>query len=246
MNLQASWVIATKEFKIFRRKKTIIYATILLPLLLAILFPLVVIYAGGKSTEGIPADLLPPLMNAFSFFFVITAGILPNAIATYAIVGEKVEKSLEPLLATPTTDGEVLLGKSIAAFIPPMVATWVGASIFMVLMDKVTFDKLSYLYYPNLSIGIILLVLAPLAAILSIEISVIASSRVSDVRAANSIGAIMFIPFMIIYLAGEIGLINLNNGNLLIISGAFLIVDVALSYFSVATFHREEILTKWK
>jgi ABC-2 type transport system permease protein len=246
MNLQASWAIATKEFKIFRRKKTIIYGTILFPLLLAILFPLVVVYAGGKSAGGIPPDALPPLMNAFSFFYVIAAGILPNAIATYAIVGEKVEKSLEPLLATPTTDGEVLLGKGIAAFIPPMIATWVGASIYMVLMDRVTFGKLSYLYYPNLSIGIVLLVLAPLAAILSIEISVLASSRVSDVRAANSIGGLMFIPFMIIYLASEIGVIYLNNSNLLIISGAFLVVDVALSYFSVATFHREEILTKWK
>jgi ABC-2 type transport system permease protein len=56
----------------------------------------------------------------------------------------------------------------------------------------------------------------------------------------------MFIPFMVIYLAGEIGVITLNTDNLLIISGAILIVDLALFYFSVATFRREEILTKWK
>ena len=70
----------------------------------------------------------------------MTAAILPTAIASYSIVGEKVEKSLEPLLATPTTDGELLLGKSIAAFLPPLIATYIGALIFMVLIDIVTFS----------------------------------------------------------------------------------------------------------
>ncbi|MGD0203347.1 MAG: ABC transporter permease subunit [Candidatus Bathyarchaeia archaeon] len=244
MNLSTSWIIASKELKIFRRKKSIIYGTILFPLLLDVLFPLVIIYAEGKN-GGIPGSYLPGLLNAFSFFFVIAAAVLPSAIASYAIVGEKVEKSLEPLLATPTTDGEILLGKSIAAFIPPIAASWAGLSIFMVLMDRLTSNTLGYLIYPDWSIGVIFL-LIPIAAILSIELSVIASSRVSDVRSANSIGGLMFIPFMVIYLAGEIGVITLNTGNLLIISGAILIVDLALFYFSVATFRREEILTKWK
>ncbi len=244
MNLSTSWIIASKELKIFRRKKSIIYGTILFPLLLDVLFPLVIIYAEGKN-GGIPSTYLPGLLNAFSFFFVIAAAVLPSAIASYAIVGEKVEKSLEPLLATPTTDGEILLGKSIAAFIPPIAASWAGLSIFMVLMDRLTYNELSYLYYPNWSVGVIFL-LVPIAAVLSIELSVIVSARVSDVRSANSIGGLMFIPFMVIYLAGEIGVITLNTDNLLIISAALLIVDIALFYFSIATFRREEILTKWK
>jgi ABC-2 type transport system permease protein len=244
MNLSASWIIASKELKIFRRKRSIILGTLFFPLLLDVLFPLVIVYAEGKP-GGIPVAFLPGLLSAFSFFFVIAAGILPSAIASYAIVGEKVEKSLEPLLATPTTDGEILLGKGIAAFIPPVLASYVGVSIFMVLMDKLIFNELGYLYYPNSTIAVIFL-LIPIAAILSIELSVIASSRVSDVRSANSIGGLMFIPFMIIYLAGEIGVITLNTDNLLIISSVFLIVDLALFYFSVATFRREEILTKWK
>lgn len=70
----------------------------------------------------------------------MTAAILPTAIDSYSMVGEKVEKSLEPLLATPTTDSELLLGKSIAVFLPPLIATYIGALIFMVLMDIVTFS----------------------------------------------------------------------------------------------------------
>lgn len=147
MNLSSSWIIASKELKIFKRKKSIIYGTIFFPLLLDVLFPLVVIYAQSKN-GGIPVDFLPGLLNAFAFFFVISAAVFPSAIASYAIVGEKVEKSLEPLLATPTTDEEILLGKSIAAFIPPALASWAGLSVFMVLMDRLTSNELCYLYYP--------------------------------------------------------------------------------------------------
>jgi ABC-2 type transport system permease protein len=185
-------------------------------------------------------------MNTFAFFFVIIPSIIPTPIASYSIVGEKVEKSLEPLLATPTTDGEILLGKSIAAFLPAIIATYSGAAIFMTLMDSITYGKLGYLYYPNWGMGLILLLLAPLAAILSIESSVIASSRVSDVRSASQLGSLMFLPFMGIYLASEIGLISLDTDNLLIISVVLAALDFVLFRISVATFRREEILTKWK
>lgn len=246
MDLAISWIIASKDFKIFWRKKNILYGTIIFPFLISILFPAATVFAGRNNTGGIPAAVLPGLLNAFSFFFVITAATLPTAIASYSIVGEKVEKSLEPLLATPTTDGEILLGKSIAAFIPPVVATWAAASLFMTLTDAFTYAKLGYLYFPNWNIGVVLLFLAPLAAILSIELNVIVSSRVSDVRSATQLGGVMFIPFMILYIASEIGAISFNVINLSIISAIILVVDLILFKVSTATFRREEILTKWK
>src|SRR5689334_5696626 len=116
MNLSISWIIAAKDIKEFVRKRTILYTLILLPLMLSILFPLVVEF-GGRRSGGLPATALPALLDTFAFFFVIIPGIIPTPIASYSIVGEKVEKSLEPLLATPVTDGEILLGKSIAAFL---------------------------------------------------------------------------------------------------------------------------------
>ena len=84
------------------------------------------------------------------------------------------------------------------------------------------------------------------AVIMSVEFSVIVSSRVNDVRSAISFGILMFFPFLAIYLVSEIGIISLDINNLLIISGLLLAVDVALFFVSAATFSREEILTKWK
>jgi len=56
----------------------------------------------------------------------------------------------------------------------------------------------------------------------------------------------MFLPFLGIYLAGEIGLISLGTNNRLIISAVIAVLDLVLFRISTATFRREEILTKWK
>jgi ABC-2 type transport system permease protein len=245
MNLSTAWTVASKDLNSIRRKKSILYGIVFFPLLLAILFPGVIVFA-GRDSGGVPAEGLLFLLPAFSFFFIIVSAILPSAIAAYSIVGEKVEKSLEPLLATPTTDGEILLGKSIAAFLPPIIAVYGSSVLYMALMDYLVYPKLGYLYYPNWDIGIILLLVIPLAEILSIELSVIVSSKASDVRAANQLSVLMFIPFMIIYVGSEIGIIALTSVNLLIIAGALLVFDLALFFLSTATFRREEILTKWK
>lgn len=175
--------IAAKDLRILLAKRSIRLALALFPLVVAVGLPQVARYSGGQG--GIPASVLPQVLNAFIFFFVIVAAILPTAIASYSLVGEKVERSLEPLLATPVTDGEILLGKGIAAFAPPIAAVWAGAVLFMALSDQETHPKLGYLYFPNGTAIMIVAVLAPLTAILSVGYSVVISARVSDVRAAQ-------------------------------------------------------------
>jgi len=245
MNLAICWIIAKKDLKEFLRKRIVLYTVVMLPLLLSILFPAIIWEVQRRNAHLGPVGLAG-LMSTFAWFFVIIPAIIPGPIASYSIVGEKVEKSLEPLLATPTTDGEILLGKSIAAFLPAIVSSYVGATIFMTLMDVVTYGNLGYLYYPNWGMAVVLLILAPVTAILAIEANVVASSRVNDVRSASQLGGLMFLPFVVIYVASEIGLIDLNTNNLLIIAGILAVAALILFRFATAIFRREEILTKWK
>jgi ABC-2 type transport system permease protein len=245
MRLSKAWLVASRDFKVFRHQKNIWYSIVVFPVIISVIFPAVLEYAQGRR-GGIPAASLPSLLNSFSFFFVIGAAFVPLSIASYSIVGEKVEKSLEPLLATPLTDGEILLGKTLSALLPTLIALYLGSAVFMTGMDTVTFSKLGYNYFPNQTIAVLLLVLVPIAVVLSVLFSIIVSSRVNDVRSANSYGILMFFPFLAIYLASEIGIISLDINNLLIISGILLAIDVALFFASTAAFRREEILTKWK
>jgi ABC-2 type transport system permease protein len=245
MRLSKAWIIAEKDFAIFRKKKSVIYSVVLFPLFVSISLPLIVQFIGSQS-GGIPAEALTTVLNAFSFFYITGAVTLPTAIASYSLVGEKVQKSIEPLLATPTTEGEILLGKSIAAFLPPIAAIYIGAVLFMALIDSLTYSTLGYFYFPNWNMGVIMLLLAPLGSILSIEFDILISSRVNDVRAAQQLGGIVALPFLGIYILAEASILSLETINLLIISASLVAIDVILFYISKAVFRREKILTKWK
>jgi ABC-2 type transport system permease protein len=245
MRLSKAWIIAEKDFAIFRKKKSVIYSVVLFPLFVSISLPLIVQFIGAKS-GGIPAEALPTVLNAYSLFFITGAVTLPTAIASYSLVGEKIQKSIEPLLATPTTEREILLGKSIAAFLPPIAAIYTGAVIFMALIQSITSSTLGYFYFPNWNMGVIMFLLAPLGSILSIEFNILISSRVNDVRAAQQLGGIVALPFVGLYVLAEANILSLESSNLLIISASLVAIDVILFYISEAVFRREKILTKWK
>jgi ABC-2 type transport system permease protein len=247
MDLQNAWSVASKDFETFKTRRGVLYATIAFPLGIALGFPgVLVAIIHAYPSSGVISASITPFLGAFSFWFVIGAATLPAGIASYSIVGEKIQKSLEPLLATPISDSEILLGKSISSFVPPIAAIYASSVIYMILMDIITRTGLGYLYYPNWSFGIILLPLGPLASILTIELTVILSARANDVRSVQQFTGVLFFPFIIIYVMSEIDVIQLNTINLLILSGIFLVADLFLFYLSTKTFKREEILTRWK
>ncbi|HYK93066.1 MAG TPA: ABC transporter permease [Thermoplasmata archaeon] len=247
MRLSQAWIVATHDMGLFRTRRTLLYALVAFPLAVSIGFPLLVNYIHMRSSTGsVSISLLSGIVDSFSFWFVIAAATLPASIASYSIVGEKVEKSLEPLLATPTTDAEILLGKGLAAFLPTILAVWGSSVVYMALMDRVTFHDFGYLYFPNTEMAVILLLLAPLAGLCAIELSILVSSRVTDVRTAQQISAVLFLPFILLYLLGEVGVITLDTTNLLYIGAGLAVAVVLLFYVSRRTFHREEILTQWR
>jgi len=125
MRLSRAWTVASKDFLVFTRKRYILYSIVGFEVFVSIGLPLIISYASRKPTG---LAILPSLITAFSFWFIIGASLIPVGIASYSLIGEKVQKSLEPLLATPTTDAEILAGKALAAFIPSLVANFIGAS----------------------------------------------------------------------------------------------------------------------
>jgi hypothetical protein len=95
-------------------------------------------------------------------------------------------------------------------------------------------------------VALILLVLIPLTVVFSVELNVLVSARVNDVRTASQIGGLIVLPFGAVYVLSEIRLISLDITTLAMISAIILFADVVLFYLSRAAFQREEILTKWK
>lgn len=215
------------------------------PLGVGLGFPVLLEYIIATSGSQGLGSWFPGIANAFSFFFVIGAVTVPTSIASYSIVGEKASKSLEPLLLTPTSDGEILMGKALGAFLPTVIAVWLGAAAFQVIVDVESRGPLGYLLYPNPEMTVALFVLMPLLVLLSIEACVLISARVSDVRAAQQAAGLIALPFVLVYVAGLVTL-GLDAMVLLILSALLVPCAILLYFVSLRTFRRDEILTRWK
>ena len=186
------------------------------------------------------------VVSNFLVMFMILPLAIPATIASYSIVGEKVTRSLEPLLATPITTAELLIGKSLAAALPAILATWAGFAIFaagawLILAEREVF----FAVLDSLWLLAIFLV-GPLMAILAVNVSVIVSSRTNDPRVAEQISMIVILPLMLVFFGQLAGLFILNNQLILLSAAALLVVDAILIRLAVRLFQRETILTRWK
>ena len=198
---------------------------------------------GGQS--DMVATLLL-LINLLMLMFMVLPAVLPTIIASYTLVGEKVNKSLEPLLATPTTDLELLGGKSLSIFLPTMLAAWISFIPFVILVDVITEPVLGYFILPNTMWIIAIFVMSPLIAILSILANVIVSSRVSDVRSAQQIGSLVVLPVILFFIL----ILTQSSATSVMLMGLFSVllvgVDLLILYLALKVFRREEILIRWK
>lgn len=245
MRFWKAMLVARKELYVFRLRKTLLIASIMIPIAIAVLLSFVTYFEIYRKHQ--PAPILIDFLSSFSFFFVILAAMLPINNAAGSIISEKIEKSLEPLLATPTSDNEILVGKNIAAFLPTIPTIWLGASVYMVLTDLITHSTLGFLFYPNWSFTVSIFLGAPLICIFSTGFCVFTSSKTNNVQTAYLSGVGAISPLVILYLLGLMQIISLNSvTNMLIIAAIIFVADILVYFLSSAKFNREEILTSWK
>ncbi len=198
----------------------------------------------GEDTEQ--ESFLSQFIGFLLLFFILIPAIIPTVIASYSFVGEKLNRSLEPLLATPTTDAELLAGKSLSIFLPTMLVTWLSFIPFVLLVNFLAAPILGYAPLPDLTWLIGVFLLAPLFCIMAIALNVIVSSRVTDVRASQQLGSLVVLPVVAVFIISLSGWFVLGPLTMLLMAGVIALVDIGIAYLTVRTFQREEILIRWK
>jgi ABC-2 type transport system permease protein len=262
--MQKIKTIIRKEWAEVFKNRMVVFTIIFLPLILTAL-PLIILYAtrgsglGGSSVE-LPAqisqlckeNLLPGecfqlyMVSQFMIMFMMIPLFIPVNIASYSIVGEKTTRSLEPLLATPITTGELLAGKNLASTIPAVLATWLGFGVFALGTFIIAGSPrlTAALLDPMWLLAIFLV--GPLMALLSVNFSIMVSSRVNDPRVAEQLSAVVILPLLGLFFGQISGLFYLNSQLILGMAAVLVVVDIILIYLAVRLFDRETILTRWK
>jgi len=233
-------VLLLKEWRESMRNKMVLFGVIVLPIVLV--GTSVFMLTLGEGADDPVAQII--LFNTALMYFLLLPAIIPLAIAVYSIVGEKEQSTLEPLLATPISDTELFLGKALASVIPALIVNWISFGAFLLLIralvGAVPFQLLTAPWLASI-FG-----LAPLLALFSVGVTMIVSSRASDARAAYQFSSLAILPGLIpliIYSTQK----TLVDMNLILLEGALLVIaDIAVVYFAIKLFKREQILTRWE
>jgi ABC-2 type transport system permease protein len=200
------------------------------------------IFAGMNPIEAIQSSLSSFMM----ILFLMMPLMVPVTIAAYSIVGEKVSRSLEPLLAAPITTIRLLAAKGLAAAIPGIVMAWICYALFLICARFLAASDRVFAFFIDPMWLIAMFVLAPLLTIMAVNVGIIVSSRTSDPRAAEQLGSLVVLPLLILLFGPMVGLIMLNSTTFWICSAIVALIDVGLIYLGALLFQRETILTRWK
>jgi ABC-2 type transport system permease protein len=257
--------IVRKEWSEVFKNKMVLFTVAFLPLILTAI-PLGIIYFTTSSgdfsdfTSDVPGEInaLCPenfsggdcfqvfIVSQFMIMFMIIPLAIPASISAYSIVGEKVNRSLEPLLATPITTTQLLIGKSLAAIIPALAATWFGFTIFIIGSWIMIANPTVVGSFLDGRWLIAIFVIGPLMALSAVSFSIIVSSRVNDPRVAEQVSMILIMPVLAAFFGQMAGIIVLNINFMIASAVALGLVDLVLVYLSIRLFQRETIITRWK
>jgi ABC-2 type transport system permease protein len=230
-------VIFLKEFREFRRNWSIVSTMAILPLAIVV-FPLILVIAlPASAANTIGGDPLVILLGI--------PAIVPSLMASYAVVGERVQGTLEPLLATAISSEELIVGKALATLVPTLTISYGMYAAFVVVTELFAQPAVAaaVLAWPYVAAQ---LAFSPLIAVISIWIGFAISTRVTDIRAAQQLSALSTLPVLLVAYSISFGLIHMTLALALVIAAVLLVLDAIGWRLVAAAFDRERLITGTK
>ena len=178
--------IVRKELRGYRRNGSIVAAMAVIPLVFLVQ-PLVAVLTVSSASAVQIKD-----HHELLYMLAIPA-LVPVMLASYAIVGERQEGTLEPVLSTPIPREELLMGKALAVLAPGVALAYVVFVVFIVLVGLFAHPGIpsALIRAPDVIAQVIF---TPLIATWSIWIGIAISTRVSDIRVAQQLSVLASLP----------------------------------------------------
>ena len=227
--------IFRKELREYRHNGFIIWTMAIFPLIFLIQ-PLVVVFLlpPSASTDLSQEHLL--------LYMLGIPAIVPAAVAAYAVVGERQQGTLEPVLTTPVRREEFLLGKALAALVPSVAIAYAVYAFFLTCVGLFAQPAVAsaLLQAPDV---LAQLLFTPLLAGWSIWVGIAISARASDFRVAQQLGILASLPTALVAALIAFNVIHATLGLALTLAAALLLGDALGWRITAATFDRERLVT---
>jgi ABC-type transport system involved in multi-copper enzyme maturation permease subunit len=227
--------IFRKELREYRRNGSIVLAMAIIPLIF-IIQPLVVVFA-------LPASASNDLAHEHLLLYMLgIPALVPTASAAYAVVGERQQGTLEPVLTTPVRREEFLLGKALASLVPSMGIAYAVYAVFLACVGLFAHPAVAtaLLRWPQILAQVLF---TPLLAAWSIWVSLGISARSNDVRVAQQLGLLASLPTVAVTSLIAFNTIPVTPALACGLVAALLLLDGLGWRIMSATFTRERLIT---
>ena len=227
--------IYRKELREYRRNGTIISAMAILPLIFLIQ-PLVVAFALPPSASNELAH------EHLLLYMLAIPALVPAAVAAYAVVGERQQGTLEPVLTTPLRRDEFLLGKALASLVSSVAIAYVVYAVFLASVGLFAHPAVAsaLLRWPDILAQVLF---TRLIAAWSIWVGIGFSARSNDVRVAQQLGMLASLPTVVVTSLIAFNAIHVTVGLAIGLAAALLLLDGLGWRITSATFNRERLIT---
>ena len=186
------------------------------------------------------------VVREFGLWYLLMPVVLASGPAGLSIVREKEQRTLEPILATPLGDRELVLSKLVGALGPALLWTWAAAIAGYAVSALVTGVRIGVPIGPtpgNL-VGVVFLgpALAAAAALGGIGVS----ARFTDSQSANLFTGLVVVPLTLIVL-GLVGRPAMASPPVGLGAGVVVLGGCALLFRrALRQLRRDELLTRWR
>ncbi len=238
-SLQMAWVIASRELRDSLRDWRILTPVIILTLI----FPFLMDFTSRVATNWVSQFTDPLLVERINPFLLMIVGFFPISfsliIALESFVGEKERNSIEPILSMPLSDFELYLGKMMSSLLLPLLASYLGITVFLVFRFFIP-----PIWVPPADLIILIFLLTTAEALVMVSGAVVISSQTTSVRAANLLASFIIIPVAILVQAESVLMFYAEYSSLWWVVIALLVVNLILVRMGIRLFNREEILSR--
>ena len=272
MNWRAIFAITRKDLKVVSKSKAVMYPLILVPVVLMVFIPAIVGFV--LQDESAIADFTSETQSFFDnlpdgirsemdayespsqqiLYIVIVYQLAPlylmlpllvsSVIAADSFAGEKERKTLEALIYSPTTDGEIYIGKMLSAWIPAIIMGFVGAFMYNLTANVVGWSIMGQIFMPNGMWIVMVVLVAPAAAGLGLATMVLVSTRVRTFQEAYQLGSLVVLPIVVLMLGQFAGIMYFSLEAVIALGLALWTIDASLLWYGAKTFNRSELIAQ--
>jgi ABC-2 type transport system permease protein len=230
--------VMRKEARELRRNRFVVTTMAVLPVVFLIT-PMITLFRIPDSASG---STVEHVVGLLSLLFLIVPIVVPPVIASYSVVGERDQGTLEPVLTAPLRASELLLGKAGTAFVPSVGISYalyfVAAIAIRIWAAPVVTDVVWHT--PQV---LAQLLFTPLLALWSIWVGIGISTRTSDVRVAQQLATLAGLPLLAFTSLISFQVITPSVPLALGLALALLVVDVAAWRIVSGLFDPERLIT---